>query len=352
MAMPKIFISYRRDDVRGAASRLGDALCAEFGRDSVFLDIDNIPMGMDFRNALEYAFRDADVMLTLIGRKWLTSGYDGQRRIDDPADFVRLEIEYALRMEVPVIPVLVDHAAMPRPNDLPPSLRQLTHRNAIALSDVNFRADVERLVNALRQMNADHVELPAPRWKLTTLSIFARLLGIDSAVPAQKATKTSENPIQAVSALPPTAPVSRAAEQDEAFMSYSRDDAGMMQKVCQRLAKSEISVWTDAKLEPGTPSWKKAVQSAIESSTCFIILLTPNAKNSDIVEMELGYALAHERIILPILADGTNRTAVPLEIINRQWTDIREDFELGMTRLVQSVLAYRSGTTAQLPRIR
>lgn len=118
-----------------------------------------------------------------------------------------------------------------------------------------------------------------------------------------------------------------------------------MQRVRRRLANNDILVWTDDNLELGTPSWKKAIQWAIETSPCFIILLTPNAKQSDVVEMELGYALAQERVILPVLAGGTNRTSVPLEIINRQWTDIREEFEAGMARLVQAVNTHRSSAT-------
>jgi hypothetical protein len=117
-----------------------------------------------------------------------------------------------------------------------------------------------------------------------------------------------------------------------------------MEKVHERLAISEISVWTDKQLRPGTPSWPKSIQSAIEKCPLFIILLTPSAKASDAVTTELAYALAHNRIILPILAEGDDKTAVPLQIITRQWTDIRDEFELGMTGLVEAIQTYRSST--------
>ena len=105
---------------------LAEKLYNEFGNQHVFMDIDGIPMGMDFRNVLEVAVRKADVMLVLIGPTWLTSHSEDGRRLDDPNDFVTMEIEYALRADVPVVPVLIDQATMLQPGQLPASLRQLS----------------------------------------------------------------------------------------------------------------------------------------------------------------------------------------------------------------------------------
>src|SRR5947209_6983867 len=106
--MPKIFISYRREDSTLFTGRIHDRLAPHFGRDCVFMDMDAIPFGVDFRKHLTDAVAGCDVLLAIIGDKWLTVSQNGQRRLDDPRDFVRIEIETALMRGIPVIPVLLD----------------------------------------------------------------------------------------------------------------------------------------------------------------------------------------------------------------------------------------------------
>src|SRR5947209_12396451 len=122
--MPKIFISYRREDSEHIAGRIYDRLEPCFGRDNVFLDIDTIPFGVDFREHLDQAVGRCDVLLAVIGERWLEVRFkdgpkEGQRRLDDPTDFVRIEIESALARGIPVIPVLVGTARMPDYLELP-----------------------------------------------------------------------------------------------------------------------------------------------------------------------------------------------------------------------------------------
>jgi len=106
--MSRIFISYRRDDSGGWAGRLYDRISQHFGRDHVFMDIDTIEPGLDFVEVIEQAVGSCDALLALIGRQWLTlTDDDGQRRLDNPEDFVRLEIAAALVRNIRVIPVLV-----------------------------------------------------------------------------------------------------------------------------------------------------------------------------------------------------------------------------------------------------
>jgi hypothetical protein len=103
-----IFISYRRDDSSAFAGRLYDRLVERYGMDQVFMDVDNIPPGVDFAEAIAQAVGTCDVLLAVIGQHWLTvTGQDGRRRLDNPRDMVRLEVEAALTRDVPVIPVLV-----------------------------------------------------------------------------------------------------------------------------------------------------------------------------------------------------------------------------------------------------
>jgi hypothetical protein len=128
--MAKIFLSYRRDDSAAAAGRIYDHLHAQFGPDAVFRDIDNIPFGVDFREHIDAAVSQCDVVLVVIGRLW-AGGTDDHRRVDDPRDFVRIEIESALKRDIPVIPILVDRTTMPNEADVPSSLAGLTYRNAL-----------------------------------------------------------------------------------------------------------------------------------------------------------------------------------------------------------------------------
>jgi hypothetical protein len=145
-----VFISYRRDDSGGFAGRIYDRLTIKLGRESVFFDVDNIAPGLNFFDVLSERVAKCDALVAVIGRNWISSANkDNRRRLDDPNDFVRIEIEAALERGVRVIPVLVDGATMPNPDDLPESLKKLARRQGIEISLTRFDSDVERLTRAL-----------------------------------------------------------------------------------------------------------------------------------------------------------------------------------------------------------
>jgi class 3 adenylate cyclase/tetratricopeptide (TPR) repeat protein len=151
-AMPhKVFISYRRGDAAGYAGRVSDRLSDELGQDALFMDVDAIPLGSDFVKVLREEVGRCQVLLALIGPSWL-GALDGQgkRRLDDPDDFVRIEIATALIRDIPVIPVLFDGVAMPAADSLPDNLKELRHRNALNVRHEAFHADLDKLVGALR----------------------------------------------------------------------------------------------------------------------------------------------------------------------------------------------------------
>jgi hypothetical protein len=148
----KIFISYRREDSSGVTGRIYDRLEAHFGSDRIFMDVDAIEPGMDFVKAIESAISATDVFLAVIGPDWLTAtDAAGNRRLENPEDFVRSEVATALARDLHIIPVLVSGALMPRSTDVPDDLQSLAHRNAIELSHTRFNMDVERLINAVEQ---------------------------------------------------------------------------------------------------------------------------------------------------------------------------------------------------------
>lgn len=153
--MPRIFISYRRDDSAGHAGRLYDRLRAHFGADRVFMDVTGIEAGTDFVEAIDSAVGGCDVLIAVIGRQWANcTDPAGRRRLEDPQDFVSLEVGSALHRQVRVVPVLVEGALMPGQADLPESLRGLTRRQAVELRDTRWDADVEDLVAALERIPA------------------------------------------------------------------------------------------------------------------------------------------------------------------------------------------------------
>lgn len=142
----KIFISYRREDSRYCAGRLYDWLAREFGPKNIFIDVDTIEKGRDFSVILNEHLGQVDVMLVLIGDRWLTAvDAEGNRRIDDPNDYVRRELNAALAGAVGVIPVLIDSATMPTAKDLPQDLSTLTFRQNYTLAFENFARDVDGL---------------------------------------------------------------------------------------------------------------------------------------------------------------------------------------------------------------
>jgi len=147
-----IFISYRRDDSEGEAGRLYDDLIRIFGAGMVFMDVSDIHPGKDFRRAIDDNVSKCTVLLAIIGPGWTTiKDASGTRRLDQPNDFVRLEIASALARNIDVIPVLVHGARMPASADLPENLQDLAYRNCVEITHARWNSDVEAFSRTLRQ---------------------------------------------------------------------------------------------------------------------------------------------------------------------------------------------------------
>lgn len=148
--MGGIFVSYRREDAAPWAGRIYDALSNYWGRENVFMDIDRIALGEDFRKVINRTVSESDVVLVIIGPKWLTlTNESGTRRLDDEADVHRTEVVTALERDARVIPVLVGGASVPRTSELPEDLQDLIYRNAAILEDRRFVADMQMLNDSL-----------------------------------------------------------------------------------------------------------------------------------------------------------------------------------------------------------
>src|SRR5262245_9253849 len=146
----KIFISYRRDDSAGHAGRVMDRLEREFGRDLLFMDVETISPGTNFAKVLSEEVSKCGVLLAVIGSNWSdVRDKNGNRRLDDPNDYVRIEIAAALQRNIPVIPILLDGARIPEANQLPDELKELASRNAVEIRHTSFHSDVDRLIRGV-----------------------------------------------------------------------------------------------------------------------------------------------------------------------------------------------------------
>jgi hypothetical protein len=149
--MSNIFISYRRDDSFAYAHTIYGKLVQHFSKDQLFMDVDTVEPGEDFVRVIEEAVGECDVLLALIGNKWMGEG-GGKSRLDDPNDLVRLEISTALGRDIRIIPVLVDGMKMPAEMILPAPLKALTRRNAMEISHTRFNYDLEQLITVVRKI--------------------------------------------------------------------------------------------------------------------------------------------------------------------------------------------------------
>ena len=174
-----IFINYRRDESGHVAGRLNDSLAPTFGRNKLFMDVDNIPVGRDFEDYLKSQVAACDAMLAIIGPNWLAAKDEtGKPRLDNPDDFIVIEIGTALTRNIPVVPVLVDGARMPKASELPDALKLLARRQAVQIRHTSFKSDAETLVKRLREAlghGAPERRWPVP-WAIGLAAVAVLLL--------------------------------------------------------------------------------------------------------------------------------------------------------------------------------
>jgi hypothetical protein len=169
-----VFINYRREDTAPWAGRLYERLTHDFKKRQLFMDVNSMEPGVDFVKTLDAQVASCDAFICIIGRSWLDAkNAQGVRRLDDPHDFVRIELESALKRDIRVIPVLVDGALMPRADELPEALAPLARRHAVELTHARFGSDVEGLADTLKRAVRTRVAVP-----LRTATAFNRIAGI------------------------------------------------------------------------------------------------------------------------------------------------------------------------------
>ena len=277
-----IFVSYRRQESSHLAGRLYDRLADQFGVAQVFIDVDAIEPGVDFAAEIFRAVAACQVLLAVIGPAWLTiTDERGHRRLDDPEDIVRLEIESALARDVRVIPILAEGAVMPGRTDLPESLAGLARRNALPIRHDSFRHDAGRLVTAIE-----------------------RILAPAAVAPSRAPERGGEGTAQRV------------------FLSYRRGDSAsyaIALKIVLEQKLPDVSVFVDTASVDPAERWPDRLTTALDHSSAVVALIGPNwrfgadgtdrfADPKDWVLRELAYALEH-KMVVPVFFDTTATTA-------------------------------------------
>jgi len=160
--MPKISISYRRVDSEAVTGRIFDRLSSYYGKDAIFRDIDSIPPGIDFRVHINETLRKTNILLAIVGPEWLGMSSGGVERIQEETDAVRIEVETALRRRLPLIPVLIGNTKMPSPDQLPPSLKDFSFRNAVKVdTGQDFDHHMDRLIQSMDAILSQTPRSPA-----------------------------------------------------------------------------------------------------------------------------------------------------------------------------------------------
>jgi hypothetical protein len=257
-----------------------DRLVDQFGEERVFADVDTIRPGDDFADVIAQAITSCEVLLAIIGRSWLAAADpEGYRRLDNPNDYVRLEIETAFHNDIPVIPILVDGARFPNPTDLPAGLTPLSRRQALSINKDTFRQDVSRLIDVLK-----------------------------NTILANERYGRDLSPIEK-----PTFVVPR----DRIFVSYNHQDQYWLDRLLIHLRPLErqgrMELWSDRQIRAGD-EWREEIKRAIEYCHAAILLVSADFMASDFI---------HNNELAPLLEAAKNRgvRVIPLLVSSSSYED-------------------------------
>ena len=320
--MSRVFLSYRREDSSDVTGRIYDRLVGHFGTDNVFKDVDSIPLGVDFRTHISGAVERCDVVLTVIGPRWLSAEDPaGARRLDDPSDFVRLEVGAALERGIPVIPVMVGGATMPRPEELPEAIRNVAFRNGMSVRpDPDFHRDMDRLIAAIGEGK------PPTDQGSTTPTRTDERVSADRPAPAEA------EPVTQISTPPPTLDQASGLRYDVFLSFVSEDREWVMQNLyeplrgCRAEGGRPLRIcldWKDSEIELGQKSLK-GLGEAIAASRQIVVTSSHSYLENSMGRWRLMWMAkleaASERVV-PILLDPVPQEGdIPL---GPTWLEIR-----------------------------
>jgi len=279
--MPKISISYRRADSEAMTGRIFDRLTAHYGKDVIFRDIDDIPPGIDFRHHINETLLKTNILLAVIGPKWLGSSRGGLERIQEESDPVRVEVETALRRRVQIIPVLIGNTRMPSSDQLPPSLKDFAFRNAVKVdTGQDFDYHMDRLIRSMDAILSQTKSSPPSReTKMPTGSAAKASTGANQAVDASAETPRKKDT------------GGRAAATDTGSRAAARDTGS------QAAAEAPAA---DPGKEAAPFSFLPAIPPAWHNT------LWPESRQARILRLAIGGGIAAFLLLLSIVVTVSN----------------------------------------------
>jgi peptidoglycan/xylan/chitin deacetylase (PgdA/CDA1 family) len=305
-----IFICYRREDSADVTGRVYDRLIDHFGPERVFMDVEAIRLGYDFRSEIDQTIKVCSIVVVVIGDKWLAE-VDGKRRIDDENDRVRIEIEAALRREIPIIPILTRGASHPTKAILPASLEDLAYRHGTSIRHEHFRGDVDSLISQLDKLLARQASTPStPAESKETTPV--------------KSTQTT----QSQPAIPPVPSISAIADSKEPVV-WTRKRMVMVTAVGATVV---LLLAMAGLLTRPHPPVRKAASTSPESVFKPAVAATPTSLNT----ASQAAIFTYHRLVDEIRYPGTEITPAVFEAQMKQLQDS------GLTVIsLQDFLAWR-----------
>lgn len=375
----RILLSYRQEETAGYAGWLYDRLVNHLGEGRVVKDIiDAIRPGEDLVEVVTATVRSCDLVLVLIGDRWLTiTDAADRRRLDDPGDVVRLEIEAALTLNVRVIPILLENAQIPRADRLPTGLTKLAKRQALMLSLSHFESDTRRLLRLLdHSVGAESGSTQPSFSKGAAMSASEGPSGPeateDREIPNDRGHQDSARPQQISAAasghasgrtlsIPASSEPGRetSSRKIKLFISYSHRDERHLKGLAIHLAalrrQGAITDWHDRMILPGE-EWRQVIGDNLDTADCVLFLVTPDFIASDYCySTEMDRALQKHRegrlLAVPIIVRPADWQHTPLNelqvlprdgkpivewaVRDRAWLDVTEGLRLGLARFIR-----------------
>jgi hypothetical protein len=312
--MPKVVICCRTSDSLGISGRILDGLVERFGPDAVALmDVDEAD-SPERSQEVESHVRDASMVLASVGQHWL----DGIQNDNDP---VRSVVRAVLASDIPIVPVLVNGARMPGPQQVPADIKDFVFRNATKIDPgPDFDRQIERLIRAVEVMTEK-----------------ARSEKNKSSESPQRAVS---RPQPAVQSPDPVSPLDRGSATATApiFVSHSSRDRKMAETICRALEARGLRCWISSRDVAGGDNYQAAIVRAIRQARIMLLVFTENANNSDEIKKEIALASRNKLTVIPLrIEDVLPNEALDFEFATRQWIDFFADWEQALDTLCTRV---------------
>jgi TIR domain len=345
----KVFINYRRNDSAGYVGRVVDRLEKELGRDLLFMDVDVIPLATNFSTVLHEEVAKCGVLLAVIGPNWVDARDEhGNRRLDNPNDFVRIEIAAALQRNIPVIPILLDGVRMPKANQLPEDLKELASRNGMEIRHASFHVDMDRLIRGLKgwltergdrtqrdqigRLDAEQKDEPPEGDAVAegrNSLLTHRVRALDHGEAGRKEARTLDAPVVRLDRAPNT----------YIFVCHASEDRDVALSIVRDLERRGVPCWIAPRnVRPGHPFDDEIVE-AIEECKGMLLVFSDRCNERDYIRREVTVAGESRKLIIPYrIEDAQPKKALRMRLSDLHWIDAFPSQERAIEEVVSILL--------------